>query len=117
MLKCKLVMKNSIGFTLIEIMVTIFIIGILLSIAVPAWVFTRQRSQIRTCMAQLSKIEYAKELWAMENPVNVADPPDMNDLYPVFLKTQPACPAGGSYEINDTATPPSCTLGGEHKIH
>lgn len=67
-------------------------------------------------MEQLGQIEYAKEVWAMDNHKIVSDVAVMDDLSPVYLKTRPACPAGGAYDIHDMMTTPTCSIGGEHKI-
>lgn len=102
-------LNNTRGFTLVEIMIAILIIGILLAIAVPAWVATRAHSQMRTCMSQLSKIEYAKEVWAMDNHKGEDDVAAMDDLHPDYLKAEPICPAGGEYNLNSLKTTPTCT--------
>ncbi|MHB1458356.1 MAG: prepilin-type N-terminal cleavage/methylation domain-containing protein [Armatimonadota bacterium] len=109
MMKTSRYLYSYSGFTLIEIMITILIIGILLAIAVPAWVATRAHSQMRTCMSQLSKIEYAKEVWAMDNHKGKDDIANLNELYPDYMKVEPVCPAGGDYEVNALKTTPTCT--------
>lgn len=109
--------KKESGFTLIEIMIVILIIGIIISIAVPAWVYTRNKSQARSCAKQLSQIEYAKEMWAMDNQKKNNDIPNTDDLAGYYSISEPKCPAGGTYEINDLNTAPTCSIGGEHKIH
>jgi len=107
---------NRNGFTLVEIMVVVLIIGLLLMIAVPAWVGARQRSQARTCQSQLREIRYAKEAWGMDNQKKSTDTPTMEDLYPAYLKKEPRCPAGGEYTIGDLSTDPTCSIGGDHTL-
>lgn len=108
--------QNRRGFTLLEIMVVVLIIGVLLMIAIPAWVGARERSQARTCQSQLREIRYAKEAWGMDNQKKSTDTPTMEDLYPAYLKKQPFCPAGGEYTIGDLSTDPTCSIGGNHVL-
>lgn len=108
--------KNRGGFTLIEIMVVIFILAILLGIGFPSWMYARTKSQAKICSRTLSKINTAKEQWAMENRKQTGDPVTMNDIVPNYLKTLPVCPAGGTYTINNVGTDPVCSIGGDHAI-
>lgn len=103
--------KNK-GFTLVEIMIVVLIIGILLAIAVPNFIQARNTSRTRTCIANLRQIEAAKEQWAMEtNQANTATPVQ-GDLMPTYMKSWPACPAAGTYAINAVNANPTCTVAG-----
>ena len=104
------------GFTLLEIMVVVLIIGIILMIAVPAWVGARERSQVRTCQSQLREIRYAKETWGIDNHKTSTDTPAMEELCPTYLKKQPYCPSGGEYAISDLSNDPTCSIGGKHSL-
>jgi prepilin-type N-terminal cleavage/methylation domain-containing protein len=55
------------GFTLVEIMIVVLIIGILLAIAVPNFVRARESSRAKACVSNLKQIDAAKEQWAMDN--------------------------------------------------
>ena len=59
-------MRRS-GFTLVEIMIVVLILGILLTIAVPNWMKAREGARAKSCLENLRSIEGAKEQWAMEN--------------------------------------------------
>lgn len=108
-------MRRTKAFTLVEIMIVVLIIGILLAIAVPQWVGTRSRSQQKTCISQLRAISGAKEQFAMEFNKATGDAVVAADLVPTYLKGSalPACPAGGTYTIQNVGTEPTCSLGGQ----
>ena len=101
------------GFTLVEIMIVVLIIGILLAIAVPNFIRARESSRAKSCQSNLKSINGAKEQWAMANKKTSADTPNQDDLYGAdkYVKTEPACPAGGTYAINAVGTEPSCSVG------
>jgi prepilin-type N-terminal cleavage/methylation domain-containing protein len=55
------------GFTLVEIMIVVLVIGILLGIAAPNFVRAREQSRAKSCIAQLRLIDAAKEQYALDN--------------------------------------------------
>ncbi len=60
-------MKKSVkGFTLVEIMIVVAIIGIIIAIAVPAFLRARENSRATACQENLTKIDGAKEQYALE---------------------------------------------------
>ncbi len=110
----KLHLSGNKGFTLVEIMITILIMAVLVGLAVPAWIGARDRSQAKTCSAQLRQIKYAKESWAMDSKQPITAVAQWDDLYPTYLKDMPACPAGGVYTIAAVNQDPLCSIGGKH---
>ncbi len=107
----KRIRKNK-GFTLVEIMIVVLIIGILMAIAVPNFIKARTNSQVGTCIANLRQIESGKEQWAMENKKASTDTPVSTDLAPTYLKTYPVCPTSGTYTIGTMAARPACSIAG-----
>lgn len=108
------------GFTLVEIMIVVLIIGILLAIAVPNFMRARENSRTRTCIANLRQIEAAKEQWAMDNRQPGTAVPVWNDLVGTgdngYMKSQPTCPSGGTYTIGAVQDNPTCSIGGTHAL-
>lgn len=88
-------MKNRTkGFTLVEIMIVVLIIGILLAIAVPNFVKARQNSRVQTVVANLKQVEAGKEQWAMDTGAASTATPTSADLAPNYVKKWPVGPVG-----------------------
>src|SRR4051795_4928084 len=87
------------GFTLVEIMIVVLIIGILLAIAVPNFIKARETSRSKACVANLKQIDSAKEQWAMDNNKTNGAAVVMTDLVAGaagYIKSTPSCPSGGT---------------------
>lgn len=106
------------GFTLVEIMIVIAIIGLLCAIAIPNYVKARANSQANACINNLRQIDGAMQQFAIENQKKFGDPVNYpSDLTPyVKLNSSssiPACPAAGTYTVSPVGSQPSvlCSLG------
>jgi len=100
------------GFTLVEIMIVVAIIGLLAAIAIPNFVRARTQAQTQACIANLKQMEGAKQVYALDTGVASTVTPAWADLVPTYIKRQPACPATGTYTIANIDTAPSCTIAG-----
>lgn len=100
------------GFTLVEIMIVVLIIGILLAIAVPNFVRARESSRTKACISNLKQIDAAKEQWAMDNNKSNGDACEMTNLVPNYLKSTPSCPSGGTYTVGNVGANPTCNIAG-----
>lgn len=99
--------RKSGGFTLIEVMIVVLIIGLLATIAMPAFARARARARTNVCINNLRQIMSAIEQWAMEENANDGDAADGAD-YSAIRGGFPVCPAGGEYGDLIVGTDPTC---------
>jgi prepilin-type N-terminal cleavage/methylation domain-containing protein len=103
------------GFTLVEIMIVVAIIGLLAAIAIPNFVKARATSQMNACINNLRQIDAAANEFALEKGKKTGDAITLNtDLTP-YIKLNsatsiPSCPAGGTYALGAVGNTPTCTL-------
>lgn len=102
-------MRRKAGFTLVEIMIVVAIIGLLAAIAIPSFIRARQTTQTNTCINNLRLIDAAKQQWALETGQTSDAVPTEDDIVP-YLKNNvmPQCPLGGDYIINAVNVDPAC---------
>ncbi len=103
-------MEKNKGFTLVEIMIVVAIIGVLAMIAIPNFIISRQNAYRSTCVANLRQIANAKQLWAMSIAGTSVGTPVWADLVPTHMRNIPACPAGGTYTIGPMVNLPRCSV-------
>jgi prepilin-type N-terminal cleavage/methylation domain-containing protein len=117
-MKYKMFQKT--GFTLVEIMIVVAIIGLLATIAIPNFMRARTTAEKTACINNLRQIDNAKEQWAMESKATPTATPTISNIQPYMGRgtagTAPTCPMDSnnsfatSYSINDLQTAPSCLI-------
>ena len=109
--------QNKAGFTLVEIMIVVAIIGLLAAIAVPNFTQARTNARTAACVNNLRLMDAAAEQWALENNQDNGDAVALGNVAP-YLKggAIPTCPAGGAYAVTVVGANPTCSVGGTHTL-
>jgi len=100
------------GFTLVEIMIVVAIIGLLAAIAIPNFVKARTTAQKNACVNNLRQIDGAKEQWALENRMSQGATITTQADVDAYIKggRTPLCPAQGTYTYAVVGTAPTCSV-------
>ena len=116
----KISSSRKAGFTLVEIMIVVAIIGLLAAIAIPNFVRARTTAQANACINNLRQIDGAKQQWALETKAGPTASPQPTDVQPYMGRgsagTLPTCPSdstslfANSYTMGNVQTAPVCKI-------
>lgn len=105
---------NNRGFTMLEIMIVVGVIGILAAVAIPNFINARTRTQSVNCSNNIRQFESAKAQYALECGLKDGDsiePASALDDYLVNITVSTLCPAGGTYtDIATIGSSTTCTI-------
>jgi prepilin-type N-terminal cleavage/methylation domain-containing protein len=116
----KIQFSRKAGFTLVEIMIVVAIIGLLAGIAIPNFIKARETARKNACINNLRLIDSAIQQWALEENMNGSDQVSLGKLTTYLNRGGTGeingtgsgavkCPSGGTYTVTTVDTRPACS--------
>ncbi len=98
------------GFTLVEMLIVVMVLGVMLAMAIPAYSSAHLRSTETACSKNRQLLDQAKLLWMVDNGKVYADAVLFKDLLPEYIAEPPVCPVKGHYSMNGLDGETTCSV-------
>ncbi|MCF7847831.1 MAG: prepilin-type N-terminal cleavage/methylation domain-containing protein [Kiritimatiellales bacterium] len=101
--------KNKYGFTIVEIMIVVVVIGLLTAIGIPGFRKARDNSRNNACRSTQRQIETAKEMYAIESGKDNGGTVTLEKIAE-YMRNPPTCPCGGTFIPGTIGEECHCTV-------
>jgi len=100
------------GFTLVEVLLLLAIVGLLLGVALPNSLRAQNKADAHHCRANLEDIQYAIQSWISTESIGPGEKVTIEIIREYLDEGEVSCPSGGRYILSTVREKPSCTVEG-----